>query len=453
MFNHNYGINFQGMKHFIPATPCSYFLTGASSSSNNRYFAFLNKIRRGTLDTIKTVVYMHNTCNVALTNFIKLSDNKYYLIGNKFSTVKEWPFILSIDSNLTTIDTINTFNPNGFAINNAVYNPITKRLLLAGPTSIPGLGYNMPVTFMQVDTLGNTINGVTIKTQQDGYGLTQVFYSAFDNSYVTVGGRQTSWYGGLSLDRLTISKIDALTLMPLWHKTYGDEAYINALYDAVILPDGSIVASGGYSPLTSLPLMNEDCGGVILKVDKDGNLQWFREYNNYVTPTDSHLYWETFFGIDTTREQGFMLSGSVMGQPKAKAWAVKTDGQGCVIPGCASSTVTVQDVVVTTKTVNVTKPVSPPPTTTTATGMESYYSSNINVYPNPVSKLLVVEVGTDKIDETIALKFVDLFGREVKKLSIEESTAIDVADLSRGIYFLQLYENERLVATKKIIRE
>lgn len=311
MFNHQYNGFFQGMKQFIPATKCSYFLTGASYVGSSKQFVFINKLNRSTLDTLKTVIYKDILFNLSLSSFIKLSDNKYYLVGNKFDNVNQHPFILVLDSNLNITNTIDIYNPNNFGVTNAILNPSTKQLLLVGLTAIHS-GNNQPITLMHVDTLGNPINAMAIQPAQFAYGLSQVYYSALDNSYVIVAGRQTSSSPGIGMSKLMISKLDATTLLPLWQNFYGDEALVNSLLDAVILNDGSIVACGEYSPLTSLPLMNEDCGGVIMKVDKNGVQQWFRQYNNLVTPNDPHNYWEIFYDIDATLEKGFILSGSVM---------------------------------------------------------------------------------------------------------------------------------------------
>ena len=68
--NYEYGGFLQGMKQFIPATTCSYFLTGGTYTGNINPF-ILNKINRVTLDTIKTVIYSNNF-SYNVSNFIKL---------------------------------------------------------------------------------------------------------------------------------------------------------------------------------------------------------------------------------------------------------------------------------------------------------------------------------------------------------------------------------------------
>ena len=443
ILNMSYPYFLQGMKHFIAATPCSYFLTGdvpGGSSST----VILNKINRITLDTLKSTFYDDGVYSYYLNSFIKMNNNKYFLIGNKFTITHQWPAIFQLDSNLNIINIKTITNcPTDFGCLNAIYNPGTKKILLEG--RLPSGQY--PNMFIHVDTLGvisNTYSSVSSFTT----GISQTFYSAFDTTYVCIGGKVNFKYGNNNLYSLCIAKYDR-NLNMLWQKTYGDYALSNALADAVILPDGSIVASGSYSKLTSLPLINGDQNGVILKVDKDGRFKWMQEYNHYGPGTNTEYYTECFYGIDTTRESGFILCGNVMNLPKAKAWAVKTNGFGCAMPGCISSTVTVDSVIIVH--------IDPPPVDTSTVGLNKNYleNENILIFPNPVKDKLHFE-GSVGLLEDIELGITNTLGQSIySKTNIDLKEELDLSFLKAGIYYFSIRQTKSESGKKvfKVVKE
>lgn len=130
---------------------------------------------------------------------------------------------------------------------------------------------------------------------------------------------------------------------------------------------------------------------------------------------------------------------------------------GCVTPNCPNYTVTVQPFTTTNQTVNVVKPVNPPPTDTVVipTGLnEQYAGTTLMVYPNPLNQILNVEFKMVNYGVTYDIKIVDLPGKEVLHSSLLNSkTEIDASYLNAGIYFLQLRREGKIIATRKIMKE
>jgi len=430
------------MKNFIEATPSSYFLSGSYFTVNYQSF-ILNKFNRTTLDTTKTFIYNTNAF-CAVINFIKLHDNKYFLIGNTGNSTATWPIMFHIDSNLAIVSTKNIATNNNFGISDAIYNPANKKILLAGGT---GSGQYLN-TFIYIDTLGSISQTAFGSSKYLDRSILQVYYRPLDTAYIAVGLLKTGVYGNIELTKLCISKYD-INLNLKWEKTYGDAMAGNALVDGVLLNDGSIVVSGTYSQLTSLPLGNSNRNGVVLKTDKNGKLLWAREYD-HVAP--GNLV-EMFYGVDKTLDKGFILCGSVIGPPstKSKAWAVKTDSMGCVTPGCVSSVMQVDSIIY--------PPPQPVDTTTASTvGIREteVIKPHLKIYPNPASQIVKVVFTSLAAGEKKEYIFVvtNALGQIVLNAKSNNASAeLDISDLKNGIYFLHLFDKEAQIATAKFVKE
>jgi len=73
--------------------------------------------------------------------------------------------------------------------------------------------------------------------------------------------------------------------------------------------------------------------------------------------------------------------------------------------------------------------------------------SNISIYPNPANAQMVIDA--KRPIEVISI--LDIMGKTVKRI-VDPYSTIDVSDLAKGIYFLQMKIDETLVS-KKIIKE
>jgi len=424
---------------------------GGSNTGNNQNFSIAAKINRKTLDTIKTRFLKDSVYELYLNSFVKIWDNKYFIIGNTGNSTNQWPGMLELDSNLNVANLKHISNPTGFGVNCALLNPTTKQILLAGPTPVtPGPTVNtsnQPLTLMHIDTLGNIINAVSVATASLPIYIGQFFYSPIDNSYVMVGAKQTGTVAGWGALSMCINKYDANTLMPIWQKTFGDGMVSNGIYDAVIEPDGSIVGAGIYSPFASLPFVNEDYRGILIKVNKNGDIKWYREYNNLVTGTDPNNYWEHFLGIDKNAEGGYYATGMVMNQPKGRAWVVKTDSLGCVTPGCPNVSVTTNSFAVTATTLSVANA-----TNITSINKLSNEVISVQIFPNPVKDIL--NVNTTITDNNAEAIITDVSGREIIKTKLNNNnTIINTSHIVSGIYFVKVYVQKRLTTTKKLVKE
>ena len=73
---------------------------------------------------------------------------------------------------------------------------------------------------------------------------------------------------------------------------------------------------------------------------------------------------------------------------------------------------------------------------------------DIRVYPNPTKDVLYIKT---IIDKNLIVSIKDILGKEVVK--IKDQKEINVSTLAKGIYFVDIYQNNQKIATKKIIKE
>ena len=279
----------------------------------------------------------------------------------------------------------------------------------------------MPI---QADTLGNFYNSY-LNSHGTTNAFTQVFFSAFDTTYVAIGAFKTGVFGSNSLYRLYICKFNSTTLQPIWRKTYAKAQLINSLNDAVINSDGSIVVCGTYADsLANMTSINYNANGVILKVKANGDSLWMRQYDNNAPNPPMQVYQEMLRSIERTSDGGYITCGSIYGQPNSKAWVIKVDSLGCFNVNCTPSNISV---------------------------IENEQKDGIVVFPNPVINKLKVEFKDNILLRTINIT--NVLGQKIIEItSSHMSQEIDVTILPKGLYFLSTQVNGQS-KTYKIIKE
>ncbi len=72
------------------------------------------------------------------------------------------------------------------------------------------------------------------------------------------------------------------------------------------------------------------------------------------------------------------------------------------------------------------------------------------IYPNPTNNKIQIS-NTNFINNDFFIRLTDLLGREILGEVYKED--IDLTNFQNGIYFLNIYDKEKLIATKKIIKQ
>lgn len=82
-------------------------------------------------------------------------------------------------------------------------------------------------------------------------------------------------------------------------------------------------------------------------------------------------------------------------------------------------------------------------------GLEETELRAFEVFPNPTEGVVQIQ----GIDGTFNLQVVNATGQKVMELPVNGPTQIDMKDLSKGIYFLQLWDNGQLIGAERLIKQ
>ena len=88
--------------------------------------------------------------------------------------------------------------------------------------------------------------------------------------------------------------------------------------------------------------------------------------------------------------------------------------------------------------------------------MTEINGQSISIYPNPVQKVLTVNI-PKSIQKAIVLNVFDMMGKSVgqHKFDANQNISVDVASLKSGVYFLRISDLKtgELLIIKKFIKE
>ncbi|PKQ43518.1 T9SS type A sorting domain-containing protein [Confluentibacter flavum] len=78
---------------------------------------------------------------------------------------------------------------------------------------------------------------------------------------------------------------------------------------------------------------------------------------------------------------------------------------------------------------------------------------NISIYPNPSNSLVTIDI-ENSLNTDLKVDFISLEGKKVKTVTISnyEPQQIDISYLSQGIYIVNFYANNVLIASKKVVK-
>ena len=89
-------------------------------------------------------------------------------------------------------------------------------------------------------------------------------------------------------------------------------------------------------------------------------------------------------------------------------------------------------------------------TTLSGEGFEEMQNVNFNVYPNPASSTVFVEISSN---ENAQVSIIDLTGRCVKEIEISGAVStINIEDVESGIYFISVKQNDNNFVEKLVVK-
>jgi hypothetical protein len=92
---------------------------------------------------------------------------------------------------------------------------------------------------------------------------------------------------------------------------------------------------------------------------------------------------------------------------------------------------------------------------TTYTGIDDLKTNTqITVYPNPAKDRLTVQLSNSDFSKEIKLTIVNTLGQTIKQVLINDAvTSIELDNITAGVYFYQIQNNQAILKTGKIIIE
>ena len=199
--------------------------------------------------------------------------------------------------------------------------------------------------------------------------------------------------------------------------------YFNKL---IAVSDGSGYLAAGNVENPNYDEIGYDISGWLVKVSPEGDSLWSRLLHHVVSRADFH----TFYDLQETADGGFIMVGEARDDgpgfefPRQRAWLIKVDEHGCLVPGCHIETST----------------------------SDPDHQLIVKTYPNPATDYLNIYFRSPTSGGTFQV--VDLWGRVVKRFEntfTEVTHLLPVSDLAIGMYYLQYQQQGKLLHTSAFV--
>jgi hypothetical protein len=178
-------------------------------------------------------------------------------------------------------------------------------------------------------------------------------------------------------------------------------------------------------------LGEEIYGSWVVKVSPEGDSLWARYYSVF----DSTIVEPRPYDLKNTPDGGYVLVGDTSpelpGITVQRAWIMKLDEHGCLIPGCEAG-----DTVSTTTLQPVDVPVQ------------------LAIYPNPTSDYLNFQLRTARPVQEATFRILDAQGRVLREFQsnhLQDTFIVPVEGWAAGVYFLEASEKGVVLGVERFV--
>jgi hypothetical protein len=254
---------------------------------------------------------------------------------------------------------------------------------------------------------------------QDSEGLA-CLYMQKDGSILGIGGSGDPNIFTRSWVKVMVMNLDQDGNI-MWTKKHSLRYHI-VFSNCIESGDGNYVCTG-VTQDTIEPDGKDNRDGVLQKISPNGDVIWERQYGNW------NRRLEGFWNLSKAYDGGYYLGGmSWISEDvhESRAWVVKTDSNGCIIPGCTTDFITEKE---PHKDLFL---LSPNPT-------QDY----VNVYMNDV----------EFYDRKYYLNLYDQQGRIVQHHVVQgRVTQVDLSSLPAGMYYYRIVnERNKFMQSGKVV--
>ncbi|WP_066758844.1 T9SS type A sorting domain-containing protein [Crocinitomix algicola] len=237
-------------------------------------------------------------------------------------------------------------------------------------------------------------------------------------------------FGGYNDYKLRIVKLNS-DFEEEWEIELGEYTILSYLGFNQIKPinDSEYVAVGFHTT-------SEDYQtGILVKFNLSGEKIWERRYRK-IPHYGSEIAQHRLYDVDITPDNGFVMVGDAINHyetedlPGQKAWLIKVDSFGCLVPGCHELDLGISE--------NITN-----------------YES-VPVYPNPATNSLFYYHHQDNF-EPVQVTIFSANGQTVQTWQINTNDItceVDVSDFQVGMYILKVTDKKGVVLeTQQFVKE
>ncbi len=387
--------NIANWGYFVKQTSDSgYVATGYTGTSVSGYIQDIFVIRTNSIgDTLWTKTFGVQGGSAQTSSKIYETDDNGFIIGGYHNPgTGAHAYILKLDSHGNLIWQ-KYYNFNIAANLGGIKQTFDKGYIITGETSSGGKN----IFLSKLDAIGNI---EWVKYYQNGTNLPQKGFDLIqlpDSGYIVASAVNRNYTSPFTVD-CWILRTNAIG-DTLWTKFYPDfwPHCINTTIDNGYVITGHDKTSNGI--------------GVLYKLDNKCDTIWTRKYDIFPS---CNLY-----EVHQTTDKGFIMIGTAK-TIDVHALMIKTDSLG-------NSVLPTVDITADSKKVTLT------------------------IFPNPFS--IQTHIKTTKLIKNATLKVINSFGQTVTQIENihEQIIVFNRGNLQNGLYFIQLIQDCKVIATKKLV--
>lgn len=413
-------------RNVIKDLDCFYFYS-AVLDSNNKYFSVFIKFNFNG-DTLWQKKYYDTFDYLYIYDVIRSVDNGFLMTGTLDGTGGVGCLLIKTDSignELWRKKLIKTAPPNVQAGESIVQDSITKKIIIAGyQFNGTASAYNIFANIIVTDSLG-------IELQRKSYsgvcgGEFHDLIQTKDKNIVAVGLKdQCSGLGGPNGSnrykgyaiKVNLNNLNNI----IWSKELDTLCVYNSFATINELKNGDLILSGILDTLKNYGVIEK---GMLrlTKLDKDGNVKANKLFSR--DNEEKNSKWPRSLNI--TQNGSYLIANELYYATNPRPYSItKIDSMFCDSTVAYCYSVGFNEL--------------------------KLNNENIKIYPNPTNGVLNTDLKNIFTKEDLNIKLVNILGQIVVECKLEKQ--LDISDLKHGIYFLQFYDKDKLIATKKIIKE
>ncbi len=408
-------------RSIINANNC-FYLYSIARDSNNKWLSVLVKFNF-TGDTLWQKKYYDSIDYVYIQSVIKSVDNGFLMTG-EFSHPTNpvtQTMLIKTDSmgNELWRKKISKSLPNGQSGHNLIQDSATKKIVIVGDQYNGTVSaYTNYANIIVTDSLGNVLQRVS-----NWGGTFKDVIQTKDKNIVAVGVKN-QWNdspGGFPRTKGFAVKFNLNNINSIiWQKEFDTLSIYNEIATVNELKNGDLILGGMLDTLSNYKVREKGMLRLI-KLDKDGNVKWKKLYSKDSTTANS----KKARSLNLTQDGGFLIANELYLATNPRPYSItKIDSTGCDSTLAYCSTVGLNE-------------------------FASTGSATVRVYPNPTNGILSLD-----IEYGTRIKVINVLGEIVKEEELKYTNQyVYITSLKNGIYFLQVFDKDKLIGITKIIKE